>query len=127
MTKRQLIDRIVEINRSASPEFLASFQDDELGKYLDHLQVVGTPRLTGNGRRYERYFRGHASSLVPGRDAQPQQVVEPAAPADEAQFEPVVRQAGSEPEPALAAAAQEDPKTDSPFAVSTQGSSTLLF
>jgi len=57
MTKRELIDRIVAINRSASPSFLARFGDQQLDEYLAHLRVLETPRLTGDARRYERYFR----------------------------------------------------------------------
>jgi hypothetical protein len=56
MTKRQLIDEIVGINRSAEPGFLARFDDDDLTEYLDHLRVVETPRLSGEPGRYDRYF-----------------------------------------------------------------------
>lgn len=37
MSKRELIDCICEINRGAKPEFLASFSEDELNTYLEHL------------------------------------------------------------------------------------------
>ena len=37
MGKRELIDYICEINRSAKPEFLAGFSEEELSDYLDHL------------------------------------------------------------------------------------------
>ena len=57
MTKRELIDRIVEINRSASPGFLARFDDNQLDEYLAHLKVLETPRLSGNAARYEKYFQ----------------------------------------------------------------------
>ena len=36
MSKRELIDCIREINRTAKPEFLAAFSVDELGDYLEH-------------------------------------------------------------------------------------------
>lgn len=39
MTKRELIDRILRINRSADPGFLAQFNNGELAEYLDHLEV----------------------------------------------------------------------------------------
>ncbi len=37
MSKRELIDFIMQINRTARPEFLARFSDLELDKYLNHL------------------------------------------------------------------------------------------
>jgi len=37
MSKRELIDCICEINRSARPEFLASFSEEDLNDYLEHL------------------------------------------------------------------------------------------
>jgi hypothetical protein len=57
MTKRELIDEIVAINHTATPQFLARFQDDELDEYLGHLRVLARPRLSGNAERYEKYFR----------------------------------------------------------------------
>ena len=40
MSKRELIDCICEINRTAKPEFLAMFSVDELGDYLEHLMEL---------------------------------------------------------------------------------------
>jgi len=40
MSKRELIDCIREINRTAKPEFLAGFSVDELGDYLEHLMEL---------------------------------------------------------------------------------------
>jgi hypothetical protein len=57
MTKRELIDKIVAINKSASPSFLARFDDVQLDEYLAHLRVLETPRLSGSARKYEKYFR----------------------------------------------------------------------
>jgi len=57
MTKRELIDEILAINRSASPSFLARFTDVQLDEYLAHLHVLSTPRLRGSAERYEKYFR----------------------------------------------------------------------
>jgi hypothetical protein len=37
MNKKELIEGIREINKSATPEFLATFSDEELRTYLDHL------------------------------------------------------------------------------------------
>jgi hypothetical protein len=38
MSKRELIDCICEINKSAKPEFLASFSEEDLNAYLEHLK-----------------------------------------------------------------------------------------
>jgi hypothetical protein len=37
MDKQELIEGIREINKSATPEFLASFSEENLRAYLDHL------------------------------------------------------------------------------------------
>ncbi len=37
MDKKELISRICEINKSAKPEFLAKFSEQELNAYLEHL------------------------------------------------------------------------------------------
>jgi len=40
MGKREIIDYILEINKSARPEFLAKFSIDELDLYLEHLMEL---------------------------------------------------------------------------------------
>ena len=45
MTKRQIIDEILELNRSADPGFLASFEIDELQSYLGQLHKIYPPKL----------------------------------------------------------------------------------
>jgi len=40
MNKRELIDCICELNRSAKPEFLASFSEEDLNAYLEHLMEL---------------------------------------------------------------------------------------
>ena len=40
MSKREIIDFIMEINKSAKPEFLAQFPQDELDVYLEHLMEL---------------------------------------------------------------------------------------
>jgi hypothetical protein len=40
MSKRELIDYICEINRTARTEFLARFSEDELKAYLEHLMEL---------------------------------------------------------------------------------------
>jgi len=45
MSKRELIDCICEINRSARPEFLAGFSEDDLSTYLEHLLELDLQKL----------------------------------------------------------------------------------
>jgi hypothetical protein len=45
MSKRELIDCICEINRSAKPEFLAMFSAEELNDYLEHLMELDLEKL----------------------------------------------------------------------------------
>ena len=45
MSKRELIDYICEINKSAKPEFLASFSEDDLKAYLEHLMELDLEEL----------------------------------------------------------------------------------
>ena len=40
MSKRELIDYICEINKSARPEFLANFSEEDLYSYLEHLMEL---------------------------------------------------------------------------------------
>ena len=40
MSKRELIDCICEINKSAKTEFLAGFSREQLNEYLEHLMEV---------------------------------------------------------------------------------------
>ena len=40
MTKREIIDYIIEINRGAKPEFLAQFSEEDLDLYLEHLMEL---------------------------------------------------------------------------------------
>jgi hypothetical protein len=45
MSKRELIDCICEINKSAKPDFLAKFAEDELKAYLEHLMELDLEEL----------------------------------------------------------------------------------
>lgn len=45
MSKRELIDRICEINKSAKPEFLAGFPEEDLKAYLEHLMELDLEEL----------------------------------------------------------------------------------
>ncbi|MCL2640758.1 MAG: hypothetical protein FWD53_07935 [Phycisphaerales bacterium] len=40
MSKRELIDEIRQVNRTASPEFLARFQENDLKAYLDRMCAI---------------------------------------------------------------------------------------
>jgi len=45
MSKRELIECICEINKSAKPEFLAGFSEEDLGTYLEHLMDLDLDEL----------------------------------------------------------------------------------
>jgi hypothetical protein len=62
LTKQQLIDGITEINPSADLRWLDDFEDDELQKYLDHLQLTIEPRGTS-------WMRTHETTAVVCRNA----------------------------------------------------------
>ena len=40
MSKRELIECICEINKSAKEEFLSGFSEEELKEYLEHLMEL---------------------------------------------------------------------------------------
>jgi hypothetical protein len=46
MNKKEIIECIREINKSAKPEFLTSFSEEELRSYLDHLMEVDVEELS---------------------------------------------------------------------------------
>lgn len=45
MSKREIIDFICQINKSAKPEFLAHFSISDLSKYLDNLMEADTREM----------------------------------------------------------------------------------
>jgi hypothetical protein len=45
MTKRELIDYICKINKTAKPEFLADFTEEQLNAYLEHLMELDLQEL----------------------------------------------------------------------------------
>lgn len=47
MDKQELIDCICEINKTAKPEFLAQFSEEELNAYLEHLMELDLEELSG--------------------------------------------------------------------------------
>jgi len=42
MDKKELIERICSINRTAKPEFLSKFSEEDLNAYLEHLLKAET-------------------------------------------------------------------------------------
>jgi len=48
MTKRQIIDEIIDSNPSAEPGFLAQFEQNDLLAYLRKLHILAAPRLISN-------------------------------------------------------------------------------
>lgn len=54
MSKRELIDRIMKINRSARREFLQAFSENELADYLRQLEAVQPVTMTYQARRSDR-------------------------------------------------------------------------
>lgn len=65
MTKRELIDQILNENQTAEPAFLAQFSDEQLREYLTHLEWLKQPRLRGDASRFDRYFRNCPSAAAP--------------------------------------------------------------
>lgn len=53
MSKRELIDRIMQINRSARREFLQGFNENELDDYLRQLESI---KVHGRDRQIEFDF-----------------------------------------------------------------------
>jgi len=45
MSKDELIHCICEINKSASPEFLSNFSEEQLNEYLEHLMELDLEEL----------------------------------------------------------------------------------
>ena len=58
MSKRQLIDEIRSVNRTALPEFLAKFDERDLTDYLQNLLRSRTPRPWGSSARGQ-YLTAH--------------------------------------------------------------------
>ena len=45
MDKRELIDYICKVNKTAKPEFLATFSEEQLTAYLEHLMELDLEEL----------------------------------------------------------------------------------
>jgi hypothetical protein len=50
LSRTQLLERIMDLNTTASEEYLDSFSEGSLSRYLAHLELAGSPR----GGRWER-------------------------------------------------------------------------
>ncbi|MDX2132271.1 MAG: hypothetical protein SFY69_09480 [Planctomycetota bacterium] len=50
LTPAQLVERIIDLNPTAAPEFLATFRAEALAEYLDHLSATLEPRGVSPGR-----------------------------------------------------------------------------
>jgi len=66
MTKKELIDRIVSVNRGATREFLAEFAERELSDYVRLLHSLGADS-------------GRLTSTIPPIHPEPQGAHEPRA------------------------------------------------
>jgi hypothetical protein len=45
LSRAQLIERIMQLNPTATPEFLARFSEAALAHYLEHLSVMDEPTV----------------------------------------------------------------------------------
>ena len=45
LSRAQLMERIVQLNPTATPEFLAGVNESSLAHYLEHLSVVDEPTV----------------------------------------------------------------------------------
>ena len=50
LSRSQLLERIMDLNTTATEEYLDSFTEGSLARYLAHLESAGSPR----GGRWER-------------------------------------------------------------------------
>lgn len=60
LTREQVVDRIITLNPSASPEFLDRFPEPALDEYLRRLDSAQEPR----GRRATWVRRGSSPAIV---------------------------------------------------------------
>lgn len=44
LSREQVVDRIIQINKTATTAFLSRFEDQSLREYLRHLSMVNVPR-----------------------------------------------------------------------------------
>ncbi len=63
LSREQVVDQIISINRSATAEYLEQFEQRSLDTYLDHLLASQQPR--GRNARWDR--PGDAPSMMSRR------------------------------------------------------------
>ncbi len=71
MTKRELIDGIMEINGSATADFLSRFDNADLHAYLESLHRIQTPRLRVDPNRFSMLFPAEQEATSPVAVAEP--------------------------------------------------------
>jgi hypothetical protein len=64
MTKRDIINDILDANPSSDPGFLAEFSDADLMGYLHRLHDRLVPTMIGNADRFADHFRHTDSTMV---------------------------------------------------------------
>ena len=89
MTKRQLIDEILTMNRSARPSFLAEFEDHDLSEYLDHLLAVCGPKPQGDPWWPERHLKNRPATPPADAAKTPPRFRDRAAQPDDAEDDPL--------------------------------------
>jgi hypothetical protein len=78
MTKRELIDEIIEANPTADAGFLAQFSTEDLHGYLGRLDARLVPNLIGNADRFDHYFHWTEGATSESLSVQPQVAEAPA-------------------------------------------------
>lgn len=63
LTREQVVDRIITINPTATTSFLSKFNEESLGRYLDHLLATSGPR-----GRFARWVRLGDSPAILARE-----------------------------------------------------------
>jgi len=110
MSKRQLIDEIRSVNRTALPEFLARFDEVDLTDYLQHLIHSQAPRLRGTTARQGQYI---ATSTRTAAATLPRTVTAVAVLTDDIpEAEDVTAAVGASWRDAMVQAGAKDPDTD---------------
>lgn len=65
LSREQIVDRIIQINRTATMAFLSRFSDASLRDYLRHLSVADVPRGAGSA-----WVRTGETPAIVGRESQ---------------------------------------------------------
>jgi hypothetical protein len=122
MTKRQLVDEIIQRNATASAAFLAGFSEKDLAEYLEHLnwlsQPAPSPALSGSMPAPAAAAPAQAVVETDPEPARPSLQIVVAEPAEEE--EPAQVAAYNDPEDAnlavVAVASESESEEPLPFA-----------